>query len=120
MADIKLCIEYLIRNAGTAVYCTTEDEAKDFILYVKEHYSSLCRSWDVYETHFDEYANGVGYTFYWKDDLRWNKGHLMYGRIESIRDGGYEVIDFSEFMSLGTELSESDQPIDSLFGGSVG
>ena len=43
----------------------------------------------------------------------------MFGSIESIRGDNYTVVDLCELMEEEKELAESDQPVESLFGGLV-
>lgn len=117
MTDIKINVEYLLNNKATAVHCATEDEARLFMSYLKAHYPNQCARWDVDETRFDECENGIGYTFYWNDGSHWRKDTLMFGSIESIRGDNYTVVDLCELMEEEKELAESDQPVESLFGG---
>ena len=114
MTDIKINVEFLLKNKATAVHCVTEDEAKLFMAYLKANYPNQCARWDADETHFDECGNGIGYTFYWNDGHRWRKDQLMFGSIESIRSENYTVVDLCELMEEEKELAESDQSLDFL------
>ena len=117
MSEVKIDIEFLLNNPGTAVQCATEEEAQQFLSYMKKHYPDLCKNWDEDETRFNHYPDGVGYTFYWLDgNGDWRKDPLMYGGISSLHDEHYTVLSLWEIMD-SKELEESDQSIDILFGG---
>ena len=120
MTELMLDIEILLNTPGTAVHCATEEEAKQFLSYMKKHYSEWCENWEEDETRFHlRNGDGIGYTFYWQSgNGEWIKDHLMFGGIRSIIEDGYHVLELYELMET-KELSESDQPIDILFGGAV-
>lgn len=118
MTELKLDIEFLLNTPGTAVHCATEEEAKQFLSYMKKHYPKWCENWEDGETRISNCGGDeIGYTFYWQDGEReWIKDPLMFGSIRSIREDGYDVIEFYELLEA-KELAESDQPVESLFGG---
>ena len=117
MSEMKIDIEFLLNTPGTAVKCATEEEAKQFLSYMKKHHPKRCENWEEDETRFSHCdSSGIGYTFYWKDGNReWRKDHLMFGNARSIYEDGYDVLELWELMET-KELEESDQPIESILG----
>ena len=121
MTELMLDIEVLLNTPATAVRCSTEEEAQQFISYMKAHHPELCRDWEVDDTRFNYYDDndGIAYTFYW--DIGggdWVKDNMMFGSVHSIIEDGYDVLELYELMETG-ELAESDQSVESLFGGVV-
>lgn len=113
----KIDIEFLLNTPGTAVHCATEEEAKQFLSYMKKHYSEWCENWGEDETRIGSCSgDGIGYTFYWQDGREWRKDPLMFGSIRYIIEDGYDVRELWELVET-KELSESDQPVESLFEG---
>ena len=101
----KIDIEFLLNTPGTAVHCATEEEAKQFLSYMKKHYSEWCENWEEDETRIGSCSgDGIGYTFYWNDGSHWRKDTLMFGSIESIRGDNYTVVDLCELMEEEKEL----------------
>lgn len=120
MSDVKIDVEFMLNTPGTALHCANEEEAKQFLHYLKSSHPELCKDWEESETRINScYGDGIGYTFCWKNgNGEWIKDTLMFGSISDIRDDGYDVLELWELMSI-KELEESDQPIDILFGGTV-
>lgn len=120
MSEVKIDVEFLLNTPGTALHCANEEEARQFLHYLKDNYPEWCEEWEENETRINScYGDGIGYTFYWQNDNgEWIKDILMFGDISAIRDDGYDVLELWELMST-KELEESDKPIDILFGGAV-
>lgn len=117
MTEVKIDIEFLLNTPGTAVRCATEEDARLFLGYVKKHYPNWCENWDADNTMFNESSgDGIGYTFYWKPGSAWKKDTLMFGSVRSIIDDRYDIRELWELME-SKEMVESDQPVESLFGG---
>lgn len=121
MTELMFNIEILLNTPATAVRCSTEEEAQQFLNYMKAHYPELCENWDADETRFDYYDDndGIAYTFYWnRGGEDWVKDSMMFGSVHSIIEDGYDVLELYELMET-KELVESDQSVESLFGGLI-
>ena len=116
MNEAKIDIDFLLHTPGTSVYCETEEEARQFIGYMKKHYPNWCESWSEDETLFNNRKDGICYTFYWNYDGEWRRDELMHDSISVARDMGYNVFHLCELIMDTKELTESDQPVDALFG----
>lgn len=107
-------VEYLLNTPGSAVFCSTEEEAKQFLSYMKEHYPDKCEYWGNGETRFR--TGGIGYTFYWIAGTRdWRFDNLMFGNISELLNDNYTVLNFYELLE-SKDLEESEMSICSLFG----
>lgn len=107
-------VEYLLNTPGSAIFCSTKEEAKQFLSYMKEYYPDKCQQWEDGETRFS--SGGIGYTFYWMDRPdNWRLDNLMFGKISELLHGNYTVLNFYELVEA-KDLEESEMSIDSLFG----
>lgn len=120
MNEFEIDVEFLLNTPGSAVCCVTEDEARQFISYLKAHYPKWCENWTTMETRMNSCeSEGIGYTFYWdRGRGDWVKDSLMFGDISAILRDGYVVRDFDELVTT-EEIQEGDQPIAALFGGAA-
>ena len=110
-------IEYLLNTPGSAIFCSTEEESKQFLSYMKEHCPEKCEYWEDGETRF--VAGGIGYTFYWTAGTKdWRSDNLMFGNISELLYDNYTVLNFNELAEV-KDIEESEQAIESLFGGVV-
>lgn len=116
MSEAKIDIDFLLHTPGTAVYCATNEEARQFLSYMKKHYPDWCEGWNEDETLFNNRKDGICYTFYWNNDGEWRKDALMHNSISIARDMGYNVVHLCELIMDTKELSESDQSVEALFG----
>lgn len=116
MSEAKIDIDFLLHTPGTAVYCATREEARQFLGYMKKHYPDWCKNWDEDETRFNSRQDGICYTFYWNNDGEWRKETLMHDGVSNTRDMDYNVVHLCELVMDTKELTESDQPVDALFG----
>ena len=113
-------VEYLLNTPGSAVLCSTEEEARQLIKYMKDHYPDKCQHWEIDDTKFDRYGQdgGLGYTFYWTCDGDWRVDNLMFGRMKELLKDGYAALNFYELLET-KDIEESEQTIESLFGGTT-
>ena len=116
MSEAKIDIDFLLHTPGTAVYCATNEEARQFLSYMKKHYPDWCEGWNEDETLFNNRKDGICYTFYRNNDGEWRKEALIHGGVSSARGRDYNFVHLCELVMDKKELSESDQPVEALFG----
>lgn len=93
-----------------AVHCSTREQALHFIREVRRQYPD--HAWSHEHTRFSE-KNGVAYSPY----LNIANTRMTYSFVDHYIDMGFVVLEFEDLLPNETEINESDNPIELLFGG---
>lgn len=114
MNEIELDVSPLLApNKKFAVQVHTKEDAIAFLSFMMQNYPQKMVNWRLDNHHFGHYSTTCYAPWLNVDDSR-----MKYCNVEFYVDHGYEVVQFEDLVYR--EITESDEPLDFLFGGSCG
>lgn len=93
-----------------AVHCSTDAQALHFIREIRRQYPK--NAWDHEYTRWDDAGGQLAYAPYL------NRGRRMtWDGVDRYINRGFTIIEFEDLLPIETDIEESDQSINTLFGG---
>lgn len=90
----ELNIQKMLEHRGSVVHCSTEDDAKRFMMYMKEYHNRKCNNWIDGETAWRVYEEKtVYYPYFERKDSK-----LLYGSLDKVES--HYVVEFSELLPV--------------------
>lgn len=92
-----------------AVYCKTEDDAKNFLKCLRLAYPRKCRTWDENETHWDASKN-----ICYRPNLNMSDAYtLKYCDLEYYESNGFTILQYDDLL-VRPDIAESDLSLEIL------
>ena len=113
----KLDLSPLLGEGKFVVFCKTEYEALCLLAAVKEQFPEKCRRWSMPDVRWEDTA-GEG-QLYFPDINNAENMSYCWNDMDYPKIDQYTVIHCDTLFANQSELNESEQSVESLFGGLV-